>query len=42
MAKGLFWKDMMVICPHCGSAGTVHFDREKNIALFRCDSCYAK
>ncbi|EOS49122.1 hypothetical protein C809_01715 [Lachnospiraceae bacterium MD335] len=42
MAKELFWKDMMVICPHCGSAGTVHFDREKNIALFQCDSCYAK
>ena len=37
-----FWTDMAVVCPKCGKAGTVHFDQEQKIALFQCDSCYAK
>lgn len=34
------WTDMVVVCPVCGKAGTVHFDRERNTAIFRCGSCY--
>ncbi len=37
-----FWSDMVVICPKCGKAGTVHFDKEYNIAVFQCESCYTK
>ena len=37
-----FWSDMVVVCPKCGKAGIVHFDRERNIALFQCKSCYIK
>ena len=36
------WTDMMVVCPKCGKAGKVHFDKEQNIALFQCDSCYTE
>lgn len=35
-----FWSDMVVVCPACGKAGTVHFDQERNLAIFRCESCY--
>lgn len=35
-----FWTNMIVVCPKCGKAGTVHFDKEKNIAIFQCKSCY--
>lgn len=35
-----FWSEMVVVCPVCGKAGTVHFDIERNTAIFRCDSCY--
>ncbi|MDE6914742.1 MAG: hypothetical protein K2P35_13785 [Lachnospiraceae bacterium] len=34
--------DMVVICPKCGKAGTVHFDKEHRIARFQCASCYLK
>lgn len=34
------WTDMVVVCPVCGKAGTVHFDEARNTALFRCESCY--
>lgn len=37
-----FWTDMMVVCPMCGKAGTVRFDKERGTAVFRCESCYAK
>lgn len=37
-----FWTDMVVICPKCGKAGTVHFDKDYNIAQFQCKSCYIK
>lgn len=35
-----FWSDMIVECPECGMAGTVSFDKEFNIARFRCYSCF--
>ncbi|MDE6208715.1 MAG: hypothetical protein K2M73_03455 [Lachnospiraceae bacterium] len=35
-----FWTNMIVVCPKCGKAGTVHFDKEHNTALFQCGSCY--
>lgn len=35
-----FWTDMVVVCPMCGKAGTVHYDKERNTAIFRCESCY--
>lgn len=35
-----FWTDMVVVCPMCGKVGTVHFNQERNMAVFRCDSCY--
>lgn len=35
-----FWSDMVVVCPKCGRAGTVHFNRENNTANFQCGSCY--
>lgn len=34
--------DMVVICPECGKAGNVHFDKESYTAIFRCESCFAK
>lgn len=37
-----FWSDMVVVCPKCGKAGIVRFDRERNMAFFQCESCYAK
>lgn len=37
-----FWTDMTVVCPVCGKAGTVHFDKDSDTAIFRCDSCYTK
>lgn len=37
-----FWSDMVVVCPNCGKAGIVSLDRERNIALFQCNSCYRK
>lgn len=35
-----FWTEMVVVCPACGKAGTVHFDKERDTAIFRCESCY--
>lgn len=35
-----FWTTIMVVCPKCKKAGTVHFDKECNTALFQCESCY--
>lgn len=37
-----FWSDIVVVCPKCGKAGVVRFDRKRNIALFQCGSCYMK
>lgn len=37
-----FWTDTTVVCPECKKAGTVHFDRTLNLAVFHCKSCYAK
>lgn len=37
-----FWTNITVVCPKCGKAGTVHFDKDKNIAIFKCKSCYAE
>ena len=37
-----FWTDTVVVCPKCGKAGIVHFDKEHNTALFQCESCYTK
>lgn len=37
-----FWTNMTVVCPKCGKAGTVHFDKEHNFALFQCESCYTQ
>ena len=37
-----FWTDMAVVCPKCSKAGVVYFDKEKNIAFFRCKSCYTQ
>ncbi len=34
------WTDMMVVCPECGKAGIVHFDKEMNTAIFQCEACY--
>lgn len=31
-----------VVCPNCKNAGTVHYDRLKNLATFLCHSCYLK
>lgn len=36
------WTDMVVVCPKCGKAGTVHFNKEYHTALFQCQSCYIK
>ncbi|MBO5032296.1 MAG: hypothetical protein J6C19_10780 [Lachnospiraceae bacterium] len=36
------WTDMVVVCPKCGKAGIVHFDKEHNVAIFQCEACYAK
>lgn len=36
------WTDMIVVCPKCGKAGSVHFDEERNVAIFQCKACYAK
>lgn len=36
------WSDMTVVCPKCGKAGTVRFDKERKIAVFRCDACFAE
>ncbi len=33
---------MVVLCPACGKAATVHFDKECNRAIFKCGSCYIK
>lgn len=33
---------MVVVCPKCGKAGIVHFDKEHNVAIFQCEACYAK
>ena len=32
----------VVVCPECGKAGIVHFDKEHYTALFQCESCYTK
>lgn len=37
-----FWTDTVVVCPECGKAGIVHFDKEHYTALFQCESCYIK
>lgn len=37
-----FLTDTVVVCPKCGKAGIVHFDKEHNSALFQCESCYTK
>lgn len=36
------WTDMVVVCPNCGKAGIVHFDKEHNVAVFQCGACYTK
>lgn len=36
------WTDMAVVCPKCKKAGIVHFDKERNVAIFQCKACYAK
>ena len=30
------WTDTVVVCPKCGKAGIVHFDKEHNTALCQC------
>jgi len=42
MINGFFSADIIVICPKCGKAGTVRFDKARSIAFFQCSSCYAK
>lgn len=37
-----FLTDIVVVCPKCGGAGTVHLNRERNTALFQCGSCFMK
>lgn len=37
-----FWTKMVVVCPKCGKTGMVHFDKEHDIALFQCESCYMR
>ncbi len=37
-----FYSDMTVVCPKCGKAGTVRFDKERKIAVFRCGACFAE
>lgn len=37
-----FWSDMVVVCPKCGKAGIVRFDRERGMAFFQCESCCTK
>ena len=37
-----FLSDMIVVCPKCGKAGVVRFDKKRNLALFQCKSCYIK
>lgn len=34
------WSDIVVVCPNCGKAGVVCFDKQHNTAIFRCQSCY--
>lgn len=36
------WTDMIVVCPKCGKAGNVRFDKEHHTALFQCESCYTE
>lgn len=36
------WSEMVVVCPVCGRAGTVHFDQKRQVALFQCRSCGLK
>ena len=36
------WTDMVVVCPKCGKAGIVHFDKDHNVAIFQCEACYTK
>ena len=37
-----FWSDIIVACPKCEKAGVVRCDKEHNIAVFQCKSCYIK
>ncbi len=37
-----FWSDMTVVCPKCGKAGTVHYDKERKTAVFNCGGCFWK
>ncbi len=37
-----FWSDMTVVCPKCGEAGTVHYDKERKTAVFNCGGCFWK
>ena len=32
------WTDMVVVCPKCGKAGIVHFDKDHNVAIFQCEA----
>lgn len=32
---------ILVVCPECGSEGTVSFDRSSGVARFDCSGCYA-
>ena len=34
--------DITVVCPDCGRAGTVCFDRERGVAVFRCSGCFRR
>lgn len=34
--------DITVVCPKCEKAGVVHLDRERGVARFQCNSCYAE
>lgn len=37
-----YWSDMVVVCPACGKAGVVCFDKKRGIARFQCGGCCAK
>lgn len=36
------WTDTTVVCPKCKKAGTVHYDKNLDLASFQCESCYTK
>lgn len=37
-----FWTDMVVVCPKCSKAGSVHFEEDRSTAVFQCEVCYTK